>query len=92
MSEEPTISTSDVLSLLQPKILAAIDYVRNVNKQRSDTETICRYISRTEASIVSKTDIVNTIDELVKQNVVVNKKKTKKTIQIMIHFSRTTII
>ena len=75
MSQEPTISTSDVLSLLQPKILATINYVRNVNKQRSDTETIYKYISRTESSNVSKIDIVNTIDELVKQNVVVKNKK-----------------
>ena len=74
MSQEPTISSSDVLSLFQPKILAANDYIRNVNKQRPDAEAIYKYISRTEASNVNKTDIVNSIDELVKQNVVVNKK------------------
>ena len=64
MSQEPTISSSDVLSLFQSKILAAIDYIRNVNKQRPDTEAIC--ISRTEASNVNETDIVNSIDALVK--------------------------
>ena len=74
MSEESTISSSDVLSLLQPKILAAIDYIRNVNKQRPNAETIYKYISRTEASNVNKRDIVNSIDELVKQNVAVNEK------------------
>ena len=74
MSQEHTIRSSDVLSLFQPKILAAIDYIRNVNKQRPDAEAIYKYISRTEASNVNKTDIVNSIDELVKQNVVVNKK------------------
>ena len=74
MSQEPTISSSDVLSLLQPKILAAIDYIRNVNKQRPDAEAIYKYISRTEASNVNKIDIVHSIDELVKRNVVVNKK------------------
>ena len=74
MSQEPTISSSDALSLFQPKILAAIDYIRNVNKQRPDAEAIYKYISRTEASNVNKIDIVHSIDELVKRNVVVNKK------------------
>ena len=40
MSQELTINSSDVLSLLQPKILAAIDYIRNVNKQPPDAEAI----------------------------------------------------
>ena len=69
MSQEPTISSSDDLSLFQPKVLAALDYNINANKQRPDAEAIYRYISRTEAS---KSDIVNSIDELPKQNVVVN--------------------
>ena len=89
MSQEPIISSSDVLSLFQPKILAAIDYIRNVNKQRPD---VYRYISRTKASNVNKTDIVNSTDELVKQNVVVNNNNNKKTVQVMTYFFRTTII
>ena len=59
MSHEPTISSSNVLSLFHSKILADID------------------ISRTELSNVNKTDIVNSLDELVKlvkQNVGVNEK------------------
>ena len=71
MSQEPTISSS-VLSLFQPKTLAAIDYIRNVNKQRPDAEAIYKYISRTETSNINKTDIANSIDELVKQNVKTN--------------------
>ena len=67
-------------------ILAAVDCIRNINKQRPDAETIYKYISRIEASNVNKTDIINSIDELVKQNVVVNKKKT---IQVMTHLFRT---
>ena len=74
MSQEHTISSSDVVSLFQPKVLAAIDYIRNVNKQRAYAEAIDKYISRTEASNVNETDIVNSIDELVKQNVLINKK------------------
>ena len=89
MSQEPIISSSDVLSLFQPKILAAIDYIRNVNKQRPD---VYRYIFRTKASNVNKTDIVNSTDELVKQNVVVNNNNNKKTVQVMTYFFRTTII
>ena len=85
ISQEPTISKSDVLSVFQPKILAAIDCIRYVDKQRPDAEAIYRNISREE---VNKTNIVNSIDELVKQNVVVN----KKTIQNMTHFFHTAII
>ena len=36
MSQEPTITSSDVLSIFQPT--AAIDYIRNVNKQRPDAD------------------------------------------------------
>ena len=83
MSQEPTISTRDVLSLFQPKRLVAIDYIKNINKQRPDAEAIYLYISRTEASNVNKTNIANSIDEIVKQNVVAN----KKPIQTTNHFS-----
>ena len=72
--KNPTISSSDALSLFQPKILTAIDYIRNFNKQRPNTENIYQHISRRDASNVDKTDVVNSIDELVKQDVVVNKK------------------
>ena len=40
MSQEYTISSSDVLSFFQPKILAAIDYIWNVKKQYPDAEPI----------------------------------------------------
>ena len=40
MSQECTISSSDVLSFFQPKILAAIDYIWNVKKQYPDAEPI----------------------------------------------------
>ena len=73
MSQEPTFRSSDVLSLFQPKILAAIDYITNVNKQRPDAEAIYKNISRTEASYINKTNIVNSIDDLVEQNVAVKK-------------------
>ena len=72
ISQEPTISKSDVLSVFQPKILAAIDCIRYVDKQRPDAEAIFENISTGEALNVNKTNIVNSIDELVKQNVVVN--------------------
>ena len=61
-------------------MLATIDDIKNINKQRPDAEAVYKYISRTEASNVNKTDIENSIDELVKQNLVVNKKKP---IQVM---------
>ena len=40
----------------------------------SDAAAIYNYISRIEASNFNKTDIVNSIDKLLKQNVAVNKK------------------
>ena len=61
-------------------MLANIDDIKNINKQRPDAEAVYKYISRTEASNVNKTDIENSIDELVKQNLVVNKKNP---IQVM---------
>ena len=61
-------------------MLATIDDIRNINKQRPDAEAVYKYISRTEASNVNKTDIENSIDELVKQNLVINKKNP---IQVM---------
>ena len=61
-------------------MLATIDDIKNINKQRPDAEAVYKYISRTEASNVNKTDIENSIDELVKQNLVVNKKNP---IQVM---------
>ena len=73
MSQEPSFRSSYVLSLFQPKILAAIDYITNVNKQRPDAEAIYKNISRTEASYINKTNIVNSIDDLVEQNVAVKK-------------------
>ena len=61
-------------------MLATIDDIKNINKQRPDAEAVYKYISRTEASNVNKADIENSIDELVKQNLVVNKKNP---IQVM---------
>ena len=74
MSQEITISSSDVLSLIQTKTVAAVDYIWNVNKQLPEAEAIYKCISRIEASNVNKTNIVNSINELAKHNVVVNKK------------------
>ena len=74
MSQEPTINSSNVLSLFQAKI-AVIDYIRKTNKQGLNAQVIYKYISRTQASNVNKTDIVNSINDLVKQNLIINKKK-----------------
>ena len=60
--KKPPLAAVMFSLLFQPKILAAIDYIRNVHKQRPDAEAIYRYSSRTEASDVNKTDIVNTVN------------------------------
>ena len=54
--------------------LAAMDYIRNVNKQRPKLKLFVSTFLEKKASNVNKTVIVNSTDELVKQNVVVNKK------------------
>ena len=74
MLQEPTISSIDALLLFEPKILAAIDHIRNVNKWLTDIEAIHKDISITEASNINETAIVNINDELVKQKMVVSKK------------------
>ena len=40
MSQEITISSIDVLSLIQTKTVAAVDYIWNVNKQLPEAEAI----------------------------------------------------
>ena len=55
--------------------LAAMDYIRNVNKQRPTLKLfVSTFLEKCQMSNVNKTVIVNSTDELVKQNVVVNKK------------------
>ena len=62
--------------MFQPKVLEAIDYIRNINIQRLDIDAIYKHISRSEASNIDKTTVANIIDPLIDRNVIENKKIT----------------
>ena len=65
--------TTEISSLFKPKILCAIDRIKE-KKKRPDIDSIYDYLSRTEASNIDKISIELILNELVKENVVVNKK------------------
>ena len=63
-----TVNTSvnELLQLFKPKILSAIEIIRDKQKKRSDIDTIHDYIMKTEASNTNKTLIENLVKELIK--------------------------
>ena len=65
--------TTEISSLFKPKILCAIDRIKE-KKKRPDIDSIYDYLSRTEASNIDKISIELILNELVKENVAVNKK------------------
>ena len=65
----------NALSLGQPKVLDATDYIRNINKQLPDFDPIYKHIVRSEASnIINKTTVINVVDALFDHNVIKNTK------------------
>ena len=64
---------TETSSLFKPKILCAIDRIKE-KKKRPDIDSIYYYLSRTEASNIGKISIEQLLNELVKKNVLVNKK------------------
>ena len=67
--------TSDELFLFKPKILQAIEYIREKRK-RPDTNAIYEHLKKTEASNIDKETIDNIISELINQKILENKKST----------------
>ena len=65
--------TSDELFLFKPKILQAIDYIREKRK-RPDRNAIYKYPKKTEASNIDKDTISNIITDLINQKILENKK------------------
>ena len=64
---------TETASLFKPKILCATDPIKE-KKKRPDTDSIYDYLSRTEASNIDKVSIDLILNEVVKENVLVNKK------------------
>ena len=67
--------TSDKLFLFKPKILQAIEYIREKRKC-PDTNAIYEHLKKTEASNIDKETIDNIISELINQKILENKKST----------------
>ena len=67
--------TSDELFLFKPKILQAIEYIREKRK-RPDTNAIYEHLKKTEASNIDKETIGNIISEFINQKILENKKST----------------
>ena len=65
--------TTEISTLFKPNILCAVDRIKE-KKKRPDIESVYDYLSRTEASNIQKISIELILNELVKENVVVNKK------------------
>ena len=62
------------ISHFKPKILEAIDHLKGISHKRSDVGSIFDFITRTTASNITKEALANFITDLVKQNIIVNKK------------------
>ena len=67
---------NESLQLFKPKILYAIEIIRDKKKKRPDIDTIDDSIMRTEVSNADKTLIEKLGKELIKQNILSNKKTT----------------
>ena len=66
-------TTSDELFLFKPKLLQAVEYIREIRK-RPDTNTIYEHLKKTEASNIDKKTIASIISELINQKILGNKK------------------
>ena len=70
-------SVNESLQLFKPKILNAIETIKDKKKKHADIDTTHDYIRRTEASNADKTLIENVVRELIRQNILINKKTTQ---------------
>ena len=70
-------SINESLQLFKPKILNTIEIIKKKKKKRADIDTIHDYITRTEASNADKTLIENVVRELIRQNILINKRTTQ---------------
>ena len=70
-------SVNELFQLFKAKILNAIETIRDKKKKRADIDTIHDYIMRTESSNADKTLIENVVRELIRQNILINKKPPK---------------
>ena len=55
-------------------ILEAIDHLKGISHKRPDVDSTFDFIARTTASNITKKALADIITDLVKQNIIVNKK------------------
>ena len=77
--EKLAITYSDInvninISHFKPKILKVIDHLKVISHRRPDVDSIFDFITRTTASNITKKALADIITDLVKQNIIVNKK------------------
>ena len=70
-------SENESLQLFKQKLLNAIEIIRYKKKKHPDIDTIHDYIIKTEAPNADETLIENLVKELIKQNILINKKPSK---------------
>ena len=70
---EKNRENTETFSSIKPKILCAIDRVKK-KKKRTDIDSIYDYLSRGVASNIDKVTIELILNELFKENILVNKK------------------
>ena len=59
---------------LKPKILEANDHLKGISHKRPDVDSIFDFIIRTTASIITKEALAGIIIDLIKGNIIINKK------------------
>ena len=82
--EKLAITHSDInanitISHLKQKILEAIDHLKGISHKRPDVDSIFYFITRTAASNITKEALADIITDLVKQNIIMNKKSINGT-------------
>ena len=77
--EELVITHSDLnakinISHFKPKILEAIDHLKGISHKHPYVDSIFDFITRATASNITKEALADIITDLVKQNIIINKK------------------
>ena len=68
------ISANINISHFKLKILEAIDHLKGINHKRPDVDSIFDFITRKTASNITKKALADINTDLVKQNIIINKK------------------
>ena len=73
--EKLAITHSDINANINiSHILEAIDHLKGISHKRPDVDSIFDFITRTTASNITKEALADIITDLVKQNIIINKK------------------